>query len=137
MFLQRQLVRKFGLSREDITGKVDTFAFGLVIMFLFKGYHILVKFITNGNLNYNGISKDKLSQMRRKLIELMADSSTDFVHDLIPDECDFKMKFLLRELTLLNHHDRFSARQALGSLKGKIKLEGNSQSPTQNLKRCT
>jgi hypothetical protein len=59
------------LSREDITGKVDTFAFGLVIMFLFKGYHILVKFITNGNLNYNGISKDKLSQMRRKLIELV------------------------------------------------------------------
>ncbi|XP_060589302.1 myosin light chain kinase family member 4-like, partial [Ruditapes philippinarum] len=101
MLLQRQSVRKL-----DITGKVDTFAFGLVIMFLYKGYHILVKFIDNG--------KQSLSQMQMKLIKLMADSRTEFVHDLIPDECDFKMRFLLRELTLLNHHDRFSAQQALG-----------------------
>jgi hypothetical protein len=54
----------------------------------------------------------------------MADSRTEFVHDLIPDECDSKMRFLLRELTLLNHHDRFSARQALGYIEGKIKHEG-------------
>jgi hypothetical protein len=57
----------FGLTEEDITGKVDTFAFGLVIMYLYKGYHILVKVINNWNTSYDGVDQ----MMHINLMELV------------------------------------------------------------------
>jgi hypothetical protein len=49
----------------------------------------------------------------------MADNRTEFVHNLIPDECDIDMRDLLLKLTRHQHQDRYSARQALDYIEGK------------------
>lgn len=43
---------KWGITEADITGKVDVFAFGLVIMYMYKRYHLLQKWITQGQTTY-------------------------------------------------------------------------------------
>ncbi|XP_053373323.1 uncharacterized protein LOC123531313 isoform X2 [Mercenaria mercenaria] len=119
MFLQAQKHGlNFGLTEADVTGKVDTFAFGLVIMYLYKGYHILVKVINNGKTSYDGIDAETKRLLHMSLMALMAgdQSANSFVHNLIPDECDLEMRDLLTKLTQHRHQDRFSARQALDTI---------------------
>ncbi|XP_045168839.2 uncharacterized protein LOC123531709 [Mercenaria mercenaria] len=140
MFLQSQNPGlDFGLTEADITGKVDTFAFGLVIMFMYKGYHILVKVINNGKTSYDGIDAQTRRLMHMNLMMLMAEdhSENSFVHSLIPDECDLDMRDLLTKLTEHRHQDRFSARQALDIIEGmehKIKM---SVRPEQKMRDAT
>lgn len=60
------------MTEADITGKVDTFAMGLVIMYLYKGYHILVKVINNGNTTYEGIDGEVRKIMHYHLMTLVS-----------------------------------------------------------------
>ena len=67
--------------------------------------------------------------MKFILLLQMADNRTEFVHNLIPDECDLDMRDLLMKLTLHAHKDRFSARQALDFIEGKIFWSEKDLSP--------
>lgn len=62
-FLQSRYPNVFKNETEDfsLTGKVDVFAFGLVLQFMLEKTHTLVKFITNGAASYTNMGNvDKL-----------------------------------------------------------------------------
>lgn len=137
MFLQAQRSGlNWGLSEADITGKVDTFAFGLVIMYLYKHYHILVKVINNGNTSYEGLDMPTKRLLHMQLVTLMADESSEIslVQNLIPDECDLEMRDLLVKLTEHHHQNRYSARQGLDFIENKQCCSKVSFKPEKKVK---
>ncbi|KAL4222455.1 hypothetical protein ACF0H5_018495 [Mactra antiquata] len=117
--LQGNFGLDWGLTQNDITGAVDVFAFALVIMYMYKGYHIMVKVITNGQTNYNNMDADRKRSLHLNLmIQMAKDDKEFFVHNLIPDECSLDMRDLLIGMTQHNHTRRVTAKQACDYIEG-------------------
>ncbi|WAQ94036.1 hypothetical protein MAR_006507 [Mya arenaria] len=87
----------YGLSEKDVTGKVDVFAFALVIMYIYKGYHILQKLITKGQTSYANILPEQQQLLQTQLLVQLASDNT-FITNLIPDECSLDMRDLISDL---------------------------------------
>ncbi|XP_052226813.1 uncharacterized protein LOC127841780 isoform X1 [Dreissena polymorpha] len=107
----------FGLSDDDITGKSDIFAFALVVMFLYKGYHILQHVLTNGQSSYEAYTPEQRQSLHMSMIVQVAQGE-NFVQTFIPDECSPDMRLFLHKMLEFNPVERLSAREALQSIEG-------------------
>lgn len=86
-------------SCSELTGKIDVFAFGLVVMYMYKGVHMLVRVITEGKENYNSYSP-----MERQLLQnrLMLHVCGSRITGYSCDICDiFINRNLLKHLKFL------------------------------------
>ena len=71
------------VTQNDMTGKVDVFAFALVVMYMYKRYHILQKVVTEGKTSYRDFS----AQHRQNLqLQLMLSVST-VLSSLVKKSC--------------------------------------------------
>lgn len=56
------------MTETIVTGKVDVFGMALVVMYMYKKYHILLKMITEGKESYHGFDPTFRESLQFKLI---------------------------------------------------------------------
>lgn len=96
-----------------ITGKVDSYACGLVIAFMYSRCHLVnVQMATNYQESFAGVEPGSKNKKSMQLISLIA-TQLDLLESLIPKQCDEDMHELLTRLTEHDHSKRWSAEQAL------------------------
>ena len=70
-FLQTKHDFKYGLTEDDITGKVDVFALFLVILYMYSKKHVLLSLMTNGKGSYSGYSLEERQAIHMQLIVMV------------------------------------------------------------------
>ncbi|XP_052759599.1 myosin light chain kinase, smooth muscle-like [Mya arenaria] len=125
--LQRKFkVLNFGVSEGDVTCKVDVFSFGLVIMYIYKGCHILQKLIPQGQTSYKNFPREQ-QHLLQILMQLANEDTCTFIKNLIPDECSLDMRGLISDLVQHDHQRRPAASVVLQRLEQVVKPESAKQ----------
>lgn len=127
-FLQSRYPNVFKNETEDfsLTGKVDVFAFGLVLQFMLEKTHTLVKFITNGAASYTNMGN--VDKLRLNIIIANARDPDMVLKLLLTDKGSTAMKELLKGLLQGVPKNRLSAEQGL------LKIEAMKR---KNMIPCT
>ncbi|WAQ94040.1 hypothetical protein MAR_006511 [Mya arenaria] len=95
--LQRKFkVLNFGVSEGDVTCKVDVFSFGLVIMYIYKGCHILQKLIPQGQTSYKNFPREQqhLLQILMQPVQGVTDSHAPVAQASMETECTNDCEFI-------------------------------------------
>ena len=82
-FLQKMQNVPFGLTEDDITGKVDIFALFLVILYMYSKKHVLLSLMTNGKGSYSGYSLEERKTIQMQLIVMVRFNSQSTSHKQI------------------------------------------------------
>ncbi|KAH3864344.1 hypothetical protein DPMN_027361 [Dreissena polymorpha] len=113
LILQKEYKCNFGLSYDDLSGKSDIFAFGLVVIFMYMGYHILPA-ITNGQSSFDQFYPEQRDIFRKMLIVQVAIfKGNDHAKLLIPDICPLNIRKLLLIMLRPDFEKRGSASHLL------------------------
>lgn len=113
-FLQSRYPNIFKNETEDfsLTGKVDVFAFGLVLQFMLEKTHTQMKFITKGASSYNNVGGD-VNQLRLSIIIANAKDPDTVLKYMLTELGSTAIKELLKGLLQGVPKNRLSAEQGL------------------------
>ncbi|KAL3832516.1 hypothetical protein ACJMK2_024151 [Sinanodonta woodiana] len=105
----RKVLQKYlGNADEQITGKVDIFALGLTVLFMFDKQHVLLHKMTDGKVSYKDLSIEEKKKLDFHLLQYLA-VWTKPPQDLFPKECSVKVQQLLTGMLSGSQDLRFSA----------------------------
>ncbi|XP_061179731.1 uncharacterized protein LOC133188362 [Saccostrea echinata] len=112
-FLKSRYPNVFKDEKEDfsLTGKVDVFAFGLVVQFMLERAHTQTKFYTDGANSYKDV-KD-VNQLRLQIIIANAKDPDMILKLMLTEKGSVGIRELLRGLLQGVPKNRLSAEQAL------------------------
>ncbi|XP_062615227.1 uncharacterized protein LOC134276957 isoform X2 [Saccostrea cucullata] len=111
-FLQSRYPNAFKDAEDfSLTGKVDVFAFGLVIQFMLEKSHTQLKFYTGGASSYKGV--EDANQLRLKIIIANAKDPDMVLKLMLTEKGSVGIRELLRGLLQGVPKNRLSAEQAL------------------------
>ena len=82
-FLQEKQNVPFGLTEDDITGKVDVFALFLVILYMYSKKHVLLSLMTKGKGSYSGYSLEERKAIQMQMIVMVRFKSQSTSHSQI------------------------------------------------------